>query len=154
MVKENERFVSNTNSSKFQNSNSNNLTDIWWQRCSADVFSIQAIIYTIHMCVSSISCNRVAEGLIVQVLTGCCEDPVVHERITAPMYRWIAEKAPGIRSSLGCPKKLLDYEPSLRISQMIFKKPLIIIHSIFRLCRWMELLSSHPTLLPTFPHQS
>ena len=127
---------------------------MWLQRFSANVFSIQAIIYTIHMCVSSISYNKRGEGLTWQVLSGCCEDPVVHERITVPMYRWIEEKAPGIRSSLGCPKKLLDYEPSIRISQMIFKKPLIIIHSIFRLCRWMELLPSHPTLLQTFSHQS
>ena len=62
----------------------------------------------------------IGEELIEQVLAGCCEDPVVHERITAPMYRWIEGSAPGIRSSLGCPQKSLDYEPSIRMIHVSF----------------------------------
>ena len=54
---------------------------------------------------------------------GCCEDPVIHERINDDMYAWVEEKAPGVRNSTGCPKKSLDYEPSLR---MILDCPLYI----------------------------
>ena len=48
-------------------------------------------------------------------LSKCCEDPVIHERINDDMYAWVEEKAPGVRNSTGCPKKSLDYEPSLRM---------------------------------------
>ena len=71
MVDENDRFAANTKASRLKNyqihtvnNDDNNLTDIWWQRCSADVFSIQAIIYTIHMYVFSIPYNVEGEGLM------------------------------------------------------------------------------------------
>ena len=38
-------------------------------------------------------------------MVDCCEDPVIHERITVEMKRWIQEHAPGARDSRGCAKK-------------------------------------------------
>ena len=38
-------------------------------------------------------------------MVDCCEDPVIHERITVEMKRWIQEQAPGTRDSRGCAKK-------------------------------------------------
>ena len=36
--------------------------------------------------------------------TDCCIDPVVYTR-TATLADWIWEKAPGVSSSAGCPRK-------------------------------------------------
>ena len=74
----------------------------------------------------------------MQVLSGCCEDPVVHERITSAMYRWIEDKAPGIRSSRGCQKKILDYEPSIRMMHIYFH---------FFIYLWLQFLSKNSPCL-------
>lgn len=36
---------------------------------------------------------------------GCCLDPVVYTRV-ASLHHWIRGKAPGVRDSAGCPKKI------------------------------------------------
>ena len=38
-------------------------------------------------------------------LSKCCEDPVIHERITKDLKDWINVKAPGAKDTKGCSKK-------------------------------------------------
>lgn len=49
----------------------------------------------------------------------CCADPVVYERVSEEIKSWIWEQAPGVRESLGCPKKevLERFPPSMRAPQ-------------------------------------
>ena len=49
----------------------------------------------------------------------CCADPVVYERVSEEIKSWIWEQAPGVRESLGCPKKevLETFPPSMRAPQ-------------------------------------
>ena len=35
----------------------------------------------------------------------CCLDPVIYERVNEEIKRWIWKTAPGVRESVGCPKK-------------------------------------------------
>ena len=35
----------------------------------------------------------------------CCQDPVIYERVNEEIKRWIWKTAPGVRESVGCPKK-------------------------------------------------
>ena len=35
----------------------------------------------------------------------CCDDPVIHERINEEIKTWLYFYAPGVRNSLGCPKR-------------------------------------------------
>ena len=37
----------------------------------------------------------------------CCLDPVVYTRTNVGMRNWIRSKAPGVRDSAGCPKKIV-----------------------------------------------
>ena len=49
----------------------------------------------------------VAAGVFSKCVMGssdCCLDPVVYTRV-ATLAHWIREKAPGVRSSEGCPMK-------------------------------------------------
>ena len=47
----------------------------------------------------------IAKKCFVKAMVGCCEDPVIHERITKEIKDWIQEKAPGTTDSRGCSKK-------------------------------------------------
>ena len=38
----------------------------------------------------------------------CCLDPVVYEGINEEIKSWIWQKAPGVRESMGCPKKKIQ----------------------------------------------
>ena len=35
----------------------------------------------------------------------CCLDPIVYQRVNEEIKSWIWQKAPGVRESVGCPKK-------------------------------------------------
>lgn len=35
----------------------------------------------------------------------CCKDPVVYQKLNEDIKRWIWKTAPGVRESVGCPKK-------------------------------------------------
>ena len=41
----------------------------------------------------------------LKAMVDCCEDPVIHERITKEIKNWIQDKAPGTADSRGCSKK-------------------------------------------------
>ena len=41
----------------------------------------------------------------IKAMVDCCEDPVIHERITKEIKDWIQDKAPGTADSRGCSKK-------------------------------------------------
>ena len=43
--------------------------------------------------------------MFYKALTKCCEDPVIHERITKDIKDWIKVKAPGTKDTKGCSKK-------------------------------------------------
>ena len=43
-------------------------------------------------------------------MVDCCEDPVIHERITKEIKDWIQDKAPGTTDSRGCSKKYHFYD--------------------------------------------
>ena len=49
---------------------------------------------------------------LMQGFAGCCEDPVMHERITKEIKQWLSSTAPGVRNSQGCTKKYYP-QPSL-----------------------------------------
>ena len=38
----------------------------------------------------------------------CCLDPVVYQRVDEEIKHWIRNTAPGVRDSLGCPKKIIS----------------------------------------------
>ena len=37
----------------------------------------------------------------------CCLDPVVYQRVDEEIKHWIRNTAPGVRDSMGCPKKII-----------------------------------------------
>ena len=37
----------------------------------------------------------------------CCLDPVVYQRVDDEIKHWIWNTAPGVRDSMGCPKKII-----------------------------------------------
>ena len=50
---------------------------------------------------------------MIQGYENCCEDPVIHQKIDREVKMWLWKKAPGVRSSEGCPTKLMPFTPSL-----------------------------------------
>ena len=54
---------------------------------------------------SIISMCMFYEKYFYKALTKCCEDPVIHERITKDIKDWIKVKAPGTKDTKGCSKK-------------------------------------------------
>ena len=56
----------------------------------------------------------------------CCQDPVIYERVNEEIKRWIWKTAPGVRESVGCPKKEIKsiatdiFFPSTTVTLFVF----------------------------------
>ena len=63
----------------------------------------------------------------MQGFARCCEDPVMHERITKEVKQWVWSTAKGVRSTAGCGDKhypapsLGEYQQSLMDSLLILQ---------------------------------
>ena len=63
---------------------------------------------------------------LMQGFAHCCEDPVMHERITKEVKQWVWSTAKGVRSTQGCGDKHYP-APSLGEYQLIFMDSLLIL---------------------------
>ena len=82
----------------------------WWRKIPGEEkkgLYLSNIQREINTSTSQILVRFTAAGVFSKCLlsgTDCCIDPVVYTR-TATLAAWIWEKAPGVSSSAGCPRK-------------------------------------------------
>ena len=82
----------------------------------------------------------------MQGFGGCCEDPVMHERITKEIKQWLSTTAPGVRSTEGCTKK---YYPRPSLGEYPpFKTFSILILHVQMLCFQNAVLAGPTVLTP------
>ena len=73
---------------------------------------VKQIRFFHHTC-TDFPCRYTAAGvfsrcMLEQANNGmkhCCKDPVVFQKLNEEIKRWIWKTAPGVRESVGCPKK-------------------------------------------------
>ena len=64
---------------------------------------------------------------LMQGFAHCCQDPVMHERITKEVKQWVWSTAHGVRSTAGCTDKHYP-APSLGEYQQSLMDSLLILH--------------------------
>ena len=123
------------------------LLDSWQLEYSVDALKLN-IRMIMYVCIlqSHYFRIRLCFNILMQGFGGCCEDPVMHERITKEIKQWLSTTAPGVRSTEGCTKKhylrpsLGEYPP--------FKTFSILILHVQMLCFQNAVLAGPTVLTP------
>ena len=88
--------------------------------CIISVFRIAPVYFILHSCFN----------ILMQGFARCCQDPVMHERITKEVKQWVWSTAHGVRSTQGCGDKHYP-APSLGKYQQFFMDSLLILQDKF-----------------------
>ena len=104
--------------------------------CIISVFRIAPVYFILHSCFN----------ILMQGFARCCQDPVMHERITKEVKQWVWSTAPGeapraVETNIILHLLLVNISNFLWILFSFYKT------SFFRVHLWLDLQSSHPLLL-------